>query len=58
MGSIGDAYDSAMCEGLLHTLQFEFRDQHHEKCQAGTGATVSSIYRTRALLAGCRLWAS
>jgi putative transposase len=29
MGSIGDAYDNAMCESFFHTLQLELLDQHH-----------------------------
>jgi putative transposase len=29
MGSIGDAYDNALCESFFHTLQLELLDQHH-----------------------------
>lgn len=29
MGSIGDAYDNAMCESFFGTLQLELLDQHH-----------------------------
>jgi putative transposase len=29
MGSVGDAYDNAMCESFFHTLQLELLDQHH-----------------------------
>jgi putative transposase len=28
MGSIGDAYDNALCESFFHTLQLELLDQH------------------------------
>jgi putative transposase len=28
MGSIGDAYDNAMCESFFHSLQLELLDQH------------------------------
>jgi putative transposase len=29
MGSIGDAYDNALCESFFHTLQLELLDEHH-----------------------------
>jgi putative transposase len=29
MGSIGDAYDNALCESFFHSLQLELLDQHH-----------------------------
>jgi transposase InsO family protein len=29
MGSIGDAYDNALCESFFHSLQLELLDEHH-----------------------------
>ncbi len=31
MGTIGDAYDNALCESFFHTLQLELLDEHHWK---------------------------
>ena len=34
MGSVGDAYDNAMCESFFATLECELLDQHHFRNQA------------------------
>jgi transposase InsO family protein len=46
MGSVGDAYDNAMCEGFFATLECELLDRRRFKTQAelvfAAGAALSS----------------
>ena len=40
MGSVGDAYDNAMCESFFATLECELLDRHRFKNQAEARMTV------------------
>ena len=39
-GSVGDAYDNAMCERFFATLEYELLDRHRFKTQVDAGLAV------------------
>lgn len=44
MGSVGDAYDNALCESFFATLECELLDRHHFRTrQEATGAVFEFI---------------
>jgi hypothetical protein len=47
MGSVGDAYDNALCQSFFATLECELLDQHAIQTKEGRGGDNSRlVYRT------------